>query len=96
MQLTNLIPDERAVECFRPMSPILSSRALRQTPKFGESRVATSLRVTLDAYSLVLVNVPDIPTPPLPTLEDILYFHLPLTSKVLLTVEQGCKVQNRT
>lgn len=83
------ITDERAVESFRPMSPVLSNRALRQTPKFGESGVATSpgsLRSTLSAYTLVPTKVPDIPTPPLPTLEEILYFYSALPSKVLLTV----------
>ena len=71
------------------MSPILSSRALRQTPKFGESAAATSpdsLRSALDAYTLVPVKVPDMPTPPLPILEEILYTHSPVTSKVLLTI----------
>lgn len=83
-----LIPDERAIESFRPTSPILSRQALEQTPNFGEPGTATlhySLRSTLDAYTLGPVKVPDLPTPPLPTLEDILYFYSSLTSTVLLT-----------
>ena len=77
------------MESFRPASPILSSQALRQTPKFGESGVATSpapLLSTLGAYTLVPVKVPDIPTPPLPTLDEILYLYLPLALEVPLTV----------
>ena len=77
------------MESLRLMSPILSSRALRQTPKFGEPKTATpsdSLQSTLDAYMLVPVDVPDVPTPPLPTLEEILYFYSPLALRVPLTV----------
>lgn len=87
---TDLTPDERAVESFRPMSPILSRQALKQTPKFREFGTAippSPLRSALDAYILVPVKVPDIPTPPLPTLEEILYLYSPLASRVLLTVE---------
>jgi hypothetical protein len=81
-RLTDLMPDERAVESFRPMSPILSRQALKQTPKFGSSGAATSdsLRSTLGAYTLVPVKIPDIPTPPLPTLEEILYLYSSLVS----------------
>ena len=71
------------------MSPILSRQALRQTPEFGKSRAATSpdsLRSALDAYTLVPVPIPEIPTPPLPNLEDILYFHLSLATGTLLTI----------
>lgn len=78
--LTNPTTDERAMESFRPVSPILSSKALRQTPKFGESRVTISpgsLRSALDAYTLVPVKVPDLPTPSLPTLDEMLYLHSP-------------------
>jgi hypothetical protein len=88
-RLTGLIPDERAVESFRPTSPILSRRGLRQTPKFGGSGAAASsdsLRSTLDAYTMVLAKVPDMPTPPLPSLEEILYFYSFITSRALLTV----------
>jgi hypothetical protein len=95
--LTDLIPDERAVESFRPMSPILSRRALRQTPKFGGSGAVASpdsLRSTLGAYKVVPAKVPDTPTPPLPDLEEILYFYSFPTPKVFLTVEQGCSVQD--
>ena len=64
------------------MSFVLSRQALRQTPKFGESWTAAaspdSVRSALDAYTLVPIKVPDIPTPPLPTLEEILYLHSPL------------------
>ena len=78
------------MENFRPVSPILTSKALRQTPKFGESRTAISpgsLRSALGAYNLVPVKVPDVPTPPLPSLEEILYLHSPLIPDVLLNVE---------
>ena len=71
------------------MSPILSRQALRQTPKLGDSGTATSpdsLRSVLGAYTLVLVKVPEIPTPALPTLEEILYFYSFLVLKVPLTV----------
>lgn len=90
-RLADLIPDERAVESFGPMSPILSRQALRQTPKLGESTIATtsrgSLRSTLDAYTVVPAKVPEMPTPPLPGLEEILYSYPFLTPKPLLTVE---------
>lgn len=85
--LTDLVPDERAVESFRPMSPILSRQAIKHTPKFGDSKAAASpdsLRSTISAYTLVPVTIPDIPTPPLPTLEEILYFCFSLSSRVLL------------
>ena len=71
------------------MSSLLSRQALKQTPDLGESRAITSsdsLRSTLDAYTLVPVKVPDIPTLPLPTLEEILYFYSYLAPRVLLTV----------
>lgn len=87
--LTNLSSVERTVESLLPMSPILSRQTLKQTPKFGESGAATSpdsLRSTLGAYTLVPVKVPDISTPPLPTLEEILYFSSSLASRVPLTV----------
>lgn len=87
--LTDFTLDERAVESFLLESPILSRRALKQTPKFGESRATTlpdSLRSTHDAYTLLPVKVPDIPTPPFPTLEEMLYFHLSVTLNAPLTV----------
>lgn len=71
------------------MSSVLSRRALKQTPKLGEPGIAAStdsLQSTLGAYTLVPVKVPDIPTPPLPTLEEILYFYSHLASRALLTV----------
>ena len=71
------------------MSPILSSRAMRQTPKFGGAVAAPSpdsLRSALDAYTLVPVKVPDMPTPPLPTLEEILYFCSSVALTVSLTI----------
>lgn len=85
--LTDLTVDERVTQCLRPMSPILSSRALRETPRFGHSEVAVSphsLRSTLGAYTLVPVKVPDVPTPPLPTLEELLYFCSFVTPKMSL------------
>jgi hypothetical protein len=88
-RLIDLISDERAIETFRPTSPILSRRGFRQTPKFGGSGTAASpdsLRSTLDAYTMVLAKVPDMPTPPLPNLEEILYFYSFITSRALLTV----------
>jgi len=78
------------MENFRLVSPILSRRALKQTPKFGESLAAISpgsLRSVLGAYTLVPVKVPDVPTPSLPTLEEILYLCSPHISGVLLIVE---------
>ena len=77
------------MESFRLVSPILSSRALRQTPKFGVSRTATSpssLQSAVGAYTLVPAKVPDLPTPPLPTLEEILYLYSSLVPEVMLTV----------
>ena len=97
--LSDHAADERAVESSRQMSPILSRQALRQTPKFGESRATTSpdsLLSTLGAYTLGPAEVPDMPTPPLPTLEEILYFYLLFVSEGLLTVGQGYTVQGRT
>jgi len=45
-----------------------------------------SLRSALDAYTLVPVKVPDMPTPPLPTLEEILYFCSSVALTVSLTI----------
>ncbi|KAF9787078.1 hypothetical protein BJ322DRAFT_1210039 [Thelephora terrestris] len=78
-------PYERVIEAFRPTSPILSRRGFRQTPKFGGSGTAASpdsLRSTLDAYTMVLAKVPDMPTPPLPNLEEILDIQYKLEPKI--------------
>ena len=97
--LTDPSTDERAVESLRPMSFTISRQAIQLTPKIGDSEAATSpdsLRSTLSAYSLVPVTIPEIPTPSLPTLEEILCVRLSLVSRVLLTSGKRCSVQDRT
>ena len=62
-------------EHFRPMSPLLTTRAIRETPKFGFlSKKATpkSLKGVIETFCFGPISVADIPDPPIPSLEDAL------------------------
>lgn len=57
------------------MTPILTRRAIRETPRFGfgtRNSTPKSLVAALERFNITAVNVPEITDPPLPDFEDLL------------------------
>ncbi|KDQ63007.1 hypothetical protein JAAARDRAFT_202531 [Jaapia argillacea MUCL 33604] len=88
--------DERELSLRRPMSPILTRKALRETPRIGSNKFTNSLPDSfaefIASHRIKTVAEEDIPDPPTVNLEDALNLKLQLEPPTQELIRKFLKV----